>query len=107
MDSRNTRGVTLDVSRIDWVGVILGIIGGGFAAIVGLFGWFAKKMEKADRDLQDLDSMVRACQISVMEQQAHHEDNQRRLHGIEEAIKDLSEKQAERFMVLLGRLSSR
>ena len=107
MDSRNTKGVAVDVSRFDWLGAILGVMGGAFAAIVALFGWFGKKMAKFDRDIKDLEFMVQACQINMKEQQVHHEDNQRRLHGIEDAIKDLSDRQEERFMIIVGKLSNK
>ncbi len=79
----------MDFSKVDWWDTTIGAIGGAFTAVLGLFGWFTKKLDKVNKRIEDLQAASTACLIAQSAQRQMHLDNQRRLGSIERGIQQL------------------
>lgn len=82
----------MDPTKIDWWQTTTSAIGGAFAAVVALFGWFGRKMSAFDTRIKAIEEATAECRIHQSVQAEQHKENQRRLCRIEDGIIAADEK---------------
>lgn len=79
----------LDPAKIDWWDTFVGAVGGAFMAVIGLFGWFGKKIGAVHAEIEELKQEQSECRESRGTQLFMHEENTRRFNSLEEGNRQI------------------
>ncbi len=82
----------MDPSKFNWldsfIGGVIGAVSGAFTAVIAMIGWFNRKLESVEKELnREIDTLKTAstaCLLAQAKQGQMHVDNQRRLENIED-----------------------
>lgn len=82
----------MDPAKFNWldslIGGVIGAVSGAFTAVLAMIGWFNRKIEAVEEELnKEIDTLKTAstaCLLAQTKQAQMHVDNQRRLENIED-----------------------
>ncbi len=92
----------VDPTKWDWADAISGAVMGVLTAIVGLFGWFGRKIGTVHDRIDRLQERMGTQQSSIAVLEAHHDAKMERLASIEDHLAAIDEKQNRQIEILLA-----